>query len=224
MSTWFTADQHFGHSHITKDEGKNLAGWKREFENGEQMDAHIISCWNSVIQPTDTVYQLGDFTLARGKIAATYLARLNGHIKFVPGGHDLKWLKDFKFKQNQTGFLPPPFDNHEVLPMLYFLHTRTIPGLAQQIDPETLKRIKKLIVLCHYPLWTWEQSHYGSWHLHGHSHCNKGKNNPAASELLLRPSAKSIDVGADCWDYYPVHLATVIDKLGAKSDETPDSA
>lgn len=209
---WFTADQHFGHESITRQDGEIESGWKRDFSNASEMDEALIARWNEVVGKTDTVYHLGDFTLNRGKYAATYLASLNGNIKFVPGGHDWRWLKDFGFRENETGFLPPPFDQHEVLPMLHHLNTRRIIGSLPKgaLPGEDLGLLSKLIALCHYPLWTWERSHYGSWHLHGHSHCNRGRNNPPASE---RPAWNHLDVGCDCWDYYPVYLGTVIDKL-----------
>ncbi len=59
----------------------------------------------------------------------------------------------------------------------------------------------KTIVLCHYAMRTWEKSHYGSWHLFGHSHGN------------LPPYGLSFDVGVDCWDYYPVSLDMIIIKM-----------
>jgi calcineurin-like phosphoesterase family protein len=48
------------------------------------------------------------------------------------------------------------------------------------------------ITLCHYCLRTWPRSHYGSWHLYGHSHGN------------LPPIGLSMDVGVDCNAYAPV--------------------
>lgn len=60
---------------------------------------------------------------------------------------------------------------------------------------------KKLIVLCHYAMRSWERSHYGSWHLFGHHH---GR---------LPPYGLSFDVGVDCWNYYPVSLDEVIEKM-----------
>ena len=30
----------------------------------------------------------------------------------------------------------------------------------------------QLVVLCHYAMRVWDRSHYGSWHLYGHSHGN----------------------------------------------------
>jgi len=59
----------------------------------------------------------------------------------------------------------------------------------------------KLIVLCHYAMRSWEKSHYGSWHLFGHHHGN------------LPPYGLSFDVGVDCWDYYPISLDEVADKM-----------
>lgn len=47
------------------------------------------------------------------------------------------------------------------------------------------------IVLCHYAMRVWNKSHYGSWHLYGHSHGG------------LEPIGKSLDVGVDGHAFYP---------------------
>lgn len=49
---------------------------------------------------------------------------------------------------------------------------------------------KQLIVVTHYPMIVWENSHYGSWHLHGHCHGSLKKidNNPR------------LDIGWDVWN------------------------
>ena len=57
------------------------------------------------------------------------------------------------------------------------------------------------ITLCHYAMRSWERSHYATWHLYGHHH---GK---------LPPYGLSFDVGVDCWDFYPVSLDQVKEKM-----------
>jgi calcineurin-like phosphoesterase family protein len=37
-------------------------------------------------------------------------------------------------------------------------------------DYHELRIGSQKIILCHYPFDTWNKAHYGSWHLHGHSH------------------------------------------------------
>jgi calcineurin-like phosphoesterase family protein len=58
-----------------------------------------------------------------------------------------------------------------------------------------------VITLCHYAMRSWQTSHYGSWHLYGHHHG------------LLPPYGLSFDVGVDCWNYYPVSLEQVREKM-----------
>jgi calcineurin-like phosphoesterase family protein len=58
-----------------------------------------------------------------------------------------------------------------------------------------------IITLCHYAMRSWEISHYGSWHLYGHHHG------------LLEPYGMSFDVGVDCWNFYPVSLEQVKEKM-----------
>ena len=55
--------------------------------------------------------------------------------------------------------------------------------------------------LCHYALRTWDRSHYGSFHLYGHPHGT------------LPPLGRSLDVSVECWDYTPVSITTLRDKL-----------
>ena len=58
------------------------------------------------------------------------------------------------------------------------------------------------IVLCHYGMRVWHKSHRGALHLYGHSH---GK---------LPGTSASLDVGVDCWDFFPVSLEEIKKRLG----------
>jgi calcineurin-like phosphoesterase family protein len=50
--------------------------------------------------------------------------------------------------------------------------------------------------LSHYAHLVWNRKHYGIPHLFGHTHGS-----------LREPQQNSLDVGVDCWDYFPVSLA-----------------
>lgn len=45
-------------------------------------------------------------------------------------------------------------------------------GWSSVNDLLKIKIMGQSIVLCHYPLLTWQNAHHGTWHLHGHSHGN----------------------------------------------------
>ena len=207
---WYCADHHFGNAAITGHIGRKGAGWDREFESPGEMDAYMIDRWNELVGVEDIVYYLGDFTLLGGKRMLGYLDRLSGRIRFVPGGHDMRWMKDLGIKRDMGRTnLPRPFQKHEVLTMIHFQHV--------QIPTSLSSRKKQLIVMSHYPQFTWESSHHGSWHLHGHSHGGLGKANRFLKMVKTPPSTledfHQMDVGVDPWEFYPVHLSTVIDRL-----------
>lgn len=78
----FIADTHFGHANIIK-------YCNRPFPNVAVMDATMIDAWNSRVQPDQTVFHLGDFSLSKGrKTPSTYLDRLNGDVVLIKGNHD----------------------------------------------------------------------------------------------------------------------------------------
>lgn len=216
---FFTADHHFGNENITGYVGRMGAGWEREFESAGEMDAYMIDCWLNTVGPEDEVYYMGDFTLLSGKRALKYLDRLTGKIKFIPGGHDLRWLKDLGIKKGETGNLPRPFHKHEVLPMLWW---DTFHDPDWMIKDRTPVPSQQKIILCHYPMFAWERSHKGTWHLHGHSHGGLGRGNRFQMiEGIEIPSVlelhHSMDVGVDAGHgFYPVSLKEVFDKLGAE--------
>lgn len=172
MTTWFTADTHFGHANIIRYS-------QRPFDSAQVMDAALIENWNQVVGPKDTIYHLGDFTLAGREAASQYFAPLNGRISIVPGGHDHRWLRQGDY-HSKSGALV------KILPPLVTVKL-PIAGLEKS----------QLVVLCHYAMRVWDRSHYGSWHLYGHSHGN------------LPPRKNSLDVGVDCWDYKPISSETI---------------
>lgn len=94
---WFTSDLHFGHANIIKEDYSN-----RPFDSLEEMEEGLISNWNEVVNPKDTVYVLGDIAYGRGaKSPEHYLGQLHGHKFVIRGNHDPKrdikgcgWTRD----------------------------------------------------------------------------------------------------------------------------------
>jgi calcineurin-like phosphoesterase family protein len=83
MTDYFTADLHFGHDAIIGYVG-------RPFENTKDMDRILIENWNEIVQPDDTVYVLGDFSMKRTDIGfiVARLRQLNGRKILILGNHD----------------------------------------------------------------------------------------------------------------------------------------
>ena len=83
-------------------------------------------------------------------------------------------------------------------------HDRWLPKSAKYIWEKTIEG--QVVVVCHYCMRTWKQSHYNSWHLFGHSH---GK---------LQAVGKSLDVGVDTNNYFPYSWSTIKCKMEIKED------
>lgn len=97
MTTFFTADTHFGHSNIIK-------YCKRPYSCAQEMNEMLIKNWNDVVTPSDTVYHLGDFAFDNNP--EKYLCRLNGQKFLIKGNHDKKpcfvlpgWTHVYDYKE-----------------------------------------------------------------------------------------------------------------------------
>lgn len=82
MSTYFTADHHFGHAGA-------LGLYRRPFASVADMDREMIDRWNSVVRPEDDVWHLGDFAVRqpRGRVRSL-LAALHGRKHLIVGNND----------------------------------------------------------------------------------------------------------------------------------------
>src|SRR5690606_39140538 len=78
---WLISDTHFGHENIIK-------YCDRPFKNIDHMDEEMIERWNSVVQPGDKVYHLGDVYMGSGDRAWKILRRLHGKKRLIVGNHD----------------------------------------------------------------------------------------------------------------------------------------
>lgn len=78
---YITSDLHFCHAQPFLYE-------PRGFENVDQMNAAIIKRWNSLVEPCDEVYVLGDLMLNNTEEGLEYFKLLNGSKHIIIGNHD----------------------------------------------------------------------------------------------------------------------------------------
>ncbi len=154
----------------------------------EEHDAWIISRINSVVGKHDYFYILGDVSMGNREKTEKLLAKINGHKILIQGNHDGSILSSTMFKES-------------VQIKDFTFNSPNYPNVH--------------LVLCHYPMRTWNRVMYGSGMLFGHVH---GRFRPNLFRRLLywlriKKQPKSFDVGVDANDYLPLNLEQVLDKL-----------
>ena len=137
MAVYFTADTHFGHKNV-------LSNSNRPFCSVDLMNETIFRNWAEKLQPSDTIYHLGDVAFGNREAVRGFAARIRelpGTKFLVPGNHDWRY----------PGELFAAFD--KVLPPIYEL---------------TVSNYR--LVLCHYPMLDWNGRSRGTLQLFGHVH------------------------------------------------------
>lgn len=188
---WFTSDTHFGHGNIIKYcnrpflgesdklelerrggswhegdwKGRRSSKWRMSHEAVEIMDNTLIDAINANVGTDDTLWHLGDFSMGRGdnySNCRAYRDRINCQHINIVWGN-----------HDDRGIRD--------------LFDRAYDLVKVKVEGQMAK-----IVLCHYAMAVWDESHRGSWHLYGHSHAN--------IELWMDQQfqdRKSMDVGVD---------------------------
>jgi calcineurin-like phosphoesterase family protein len=149
----------------------------RPFKTIDDMNSTIINNWNSIVNTNDFVWVLGDFSLSND------MAFIN---KTLDGLNGYKFLV---------------VGNHDSKSCINSKRWRGIYSLRD------IRINYQVIVLCHYSMRVWYKSHYGAWHLYGHSH-----------GTLPEENNLSFDVGVDVWNYTPVSLTQINRKMDDKKN------
>lgn len=208
-NVFFTSDFHCYHNNVIKFDN-------RPFIDINEMHNVLENNWNEVVSNDDIVIYLGDLSFARREDKQSvdeFLYRLNGHIHYVIGNHD-DYREIIKNKR---------FDSVQDYLEIKLVHI------------QDNKRVEDMFVCMHYPIYSWNKSHYGSWLIHGHCHMGifneeekwfskmnnfseyipKEKLEEYNSLIKERKyyNKRVFDVGCMGWDYKPVSYLDIL-KLG----------
>ena len=179
---WLTSDFHFGHD-------REFVWKARGYSSVEEMNEIQIKKFNSLVQPDDTVYILGDLMLGNNDEGIKCLKQLNGNKYFVRGNHDTDVrVKLYMDEQNANiGFLG---------------------------DATTLKYRKYHFYMSHYPTMTGnlqkESLRQMTLNLYGHTH---------QITNFYQDMPFMYHVGVDSHDGYPVLLDDIIQQMKDKFEE-----
>ena len=159
----------------------------RPFTSVEEMDEVMIQRWNEKVTPDDEVYHLGDIGLSSPGKLRKILERLNGKIYLIKGNHE----KSAEACHSRFEWIR---DYYELT-----------------VEDKAFERGEQLMVLFHYAQRVWNASHWGAYHLYGHSH----------GSLSDDPKSLSFDIGVDCHNFYPLSYAEVKSIMKQKEWKPP---
>lgn len=162
----------------------------RSFSSITEMNDTIINNHNSVVTSADDVYILGDFAFVNNiQSFDNIINQLNGRKFFILGSHD-------RIVEHNLKYL-----------LRHFVWIK---------EKAEIKINKQDITLCHYPMWSWAKSHYGSWQLFGHHHGRLNSDHRSPDKINLTDRLQ-LDVGVDCWNFSPVSFEQIKEIMDKKN-------
>jgi calcineurin-like phosphoesterase family protein len=156
---WITSDTHFGHAGIVR----GTTHWRildadgnktvpldavRDFDTVEEMNEMMISNINDCVGEHDTLFHMGDWSFGGFENISEFRYRINcKNIHFIIGNHDHHIESN---KENIRRFFASVNSYNEV-------------NVAHKSG--NLK-----LILCHYPIVSWNNMRKNSYMIHGHQH------------------------------------------------------
>lgn len=189
---YFSSDLHLFQQGIVK----KLSPWKnakalREFNSVAEMTDTILDNINKTVGEKDTLYLLGDISFSHefSALKECFESINCKNIHLILGNHDEVITENLE----ESLKIFKSIDHYKYLHLKY-----PLPG----IDPNRDKwRGRQIIILSHYAMRVWNQSHRGAWMLYGHSHGaldfieHSSKNSQQVNEYYSK--YKTMDVGLE---------------------------
>jgi calcineurin-like phosphoesterase family protein len=140
----------------------------------EEHDKWLIDRINEKVGKKDTLYILGDVSMGNKIDTEKLLDKIHGKKVLILGNHDNNIKTSTRFT--------------EITQIKDFnFNSPSYPNIH--------------IVLCHYPLMSWNRKVFGSMSLYGHVHGRQEN------------QGLSFDIGVDANNWYPLNLEEVFDKM-----------
>jgi calcineurin-like phosphoesterase family protein len=208
-----TSDPHFWHKNV-------IQHCHRPFANVEEMNSILIRNWNEVVSSEDTVYLLGDVCWWKIGDEKYYeiLDSLNfKRLEIVFGNHD-KIARRNVYPDSGCGFYPKGGTLEKIKGKSFYdrfpsmenkdIGTQDVLFLDERKEPLYSAEGCKFH-LSHYPISRWCKGQHGNFHLFGHVHGTY--TNPG----------RSIDVGVDCHDFYPITIDRAMQLCEINNEKNP---
>lgn len=149
------------------------------------MNATIIKNMFSPLKKGDMFFFLGDLSWSKDGYWQIFNNLPDGvEFHWILGNHDLKEWKQWRSHVTSTSEL-------------------------RHINVQ-----KNTVALCHYPMLTWNKSHYNSFQLYGHHH-EAGYGSDRLQDMI---SGKQLNVNCEFHDYKPWHEDEIIEYMNKRGD------
>lgn len=199
---YFTSDNHYYHTRV-------IQYCNRPFSTVEEMNEAMVLGWNYTVKPEDTVYHLGDFSMAF-RAVELFPKRLLGTKILIPGNHDFchSFHKRSRNIENQSKWISKYLENG----------FEDVMAERWKIDFYGYANFQ----LCHHPYATdyelengdkyskWRPVDDGTILLCGHVH-EKWKTKRSPKGTLM------INVGVDVWNFRPVSIEEIMQIVKAEN-------
>ena len=146
---------------------------ERPFADIDDMEREIVRRWNEKVGADDDVYILGDVFYRNKGSRADFLKRLGGRLHLIVGNHDFEILK-----------------NEAALGCF-----ESVDKLRQIVDDG------RRVVMCHYPIISWNMKHFGAYHVYGHVHANINE-----GTIFMMKQERAFNAGCMINNYEPCTL------------------
>ena len=148
----------------------------RRFKSIEDHDNFVIENINNTVSPADHLYILGDLGFHKDFMGLlTQISKINcKNIHIIKGNHD-NIANLVRLKRDKI--------------------------IADVKEMKTVKKDRRSIFCCHYPMREWPGFYRGHYHAYGHVHAT------------LKPFERSMDVGIDSIGYKPIEFDDLIQRI-----------